>query len=52
MIIKANNLKHVRFHIVEDNYEVSLVDFQGYEILKGYGMTPEDAINDLHSNLL
>ena len=31
---------------------VTLVDKEGYEILKGYGKTVEDAINDLHHNLV
>lgn len=52
MNINANQIKHLKFQKIKDEYVVSLIDLQDYEILKGYGITIEEAINDLHNNLL
>lgn len=48
----ANQLKHLRFEKINNEHVVSLIDSTGYEIVKGYGSTPIEAINDLHSTLL
>ena len=51
-MIDKSQLKHLKFQSTRSEYIVSLVDLQGEEILKGYGKTMEEAINDLHSNLI
>ena len=52
MMINTNLIKNIKFQVLNGKYIVSLIDLQGYEILKGYGNTIEEAINDLHCNLL
>lgn len=47
-----NDLKHLQFQSQNEGYMVTLVDLQGSEILRGYGDSPSDALNDLHSNLI
>lgn len=50
-LVKAN-FEHVIFENNNKEYIVTLVDNQKYEILKGYGKSIVEAINDLHSNLI
>ena len=50
--IKTSELELLKFEYVKDEYIVSLVDLQGYTIIKGYGTSIVEAINDLHKNLL
>jgi len=45
-------LKHLKFEYVSSEYVVTLVDNKGYEILRGYGNSIIEAINDLHHNLI
>jgi len=47
-----NDLKHLKFQVKNEEHMVTLIDLKGYKILKGYGITPVAALNDLHSNLL
>lgn len=47
-----DRLNHLRFEFHNNEYTASLVDYAGYEILRGYGPTKLDAINDLHKNLV
>ena len=51
-VINTNQLRHLKFEQGEREHVVTLVDNGGYEILKGYGETILDAVNDLHSNLI
>jgi len=51
-ILFGSELKHLKFQKVKKEFIVTLVDEQEYEVLKGYGGSITDAINDLHSNLL
>ncbi len=51
-ILFRTELKHLKFQRVKNEFIVTLVDEQEYEILKGYGNSVPAAINDLHSNLL
>lgn len=50
--IEIQALKHLRFEKSTDEYIVTLIDKTGFEILKGYGKTTAEAINDLHQNLI
>ncbi|WP_106792176.1 hypothetical protein [Aquimarina sp. Aq78] len=44
--------KHITFNKIKNQYVATLIDKQEYEILKGFGDTVLDAINDLHSDLI
>ena len=50
--IDIDQLKHVKVHYTNNEYSVSLVDSAEYEIVKGYGTTIIEAINDLHAGLV
>ncbi len=50
--IDIDQLKHVKIHYANNEYSVSLVDSAEYEIVKGYGTTIIEAINDLHAGLV
>ena len=50
--IDIDQLKHVQVHYANNEYSVSLVDSAEYEIVKGYGTTIIEAINDLHAGLV
>ncbi|SNY99458.1 hypothetical protein [Flagellimonas pacifica] len=52
IIEKQHLLKYLMFEEINDVHVVSLNDVSGYIILKGYGNTVIEAINDLHSNLI
>lgn len=45
-------LKHLKFEENHGTYVVSLIDATGYEIIRGFGTTAVEALNDLHHNLL
>lgn len=51
-LIKASEFENLKFELVNNEYIVSLIDKEGFEIIKGYGITIVKAINDLHHNLL
>ena len=51
-ILFSTDLKHLKFKKNKKEFIVTLIDEDGFEILKGYGISPTEAINDLHSNLL
>lgn len=48
----TDELKHLKFEVRNTEHIVTLIDSKGYEIVKGYGSTEIEAINDLHSTLL
>lgn len=50
--INQSDLKHLRFENLNNKHIAILVDQQEYEILKGYGNSKSEALNDLHSNLI
>jgi len=50
--INLSNLKHLKIQITKLEYTVAITDSDGHELLKGYGNSIEDAINDLHHNLI
>jgi len=47
-----SNFKHITFEKLEKEYVGTLVDLNGSKLVRGYGNTTIEAINDLHSNLL
>mgnify|MGYP001390084262 CR=1 FL=1 len=47
-----SKLKYLKFENQNNEFIVTLTDNNNYEILKGYGKTKIDAVNDLHSNLI
>lgn len=47
-----NNLKHITFEKLPNEYVANLVDSNGSQLVRGYGNTTVEAINDLYSNLL
>lgn len=49
--IVLGELKHLKFEQYEGQHIVSLVDLTGFEIIRGYGATMVEAMNDLHSTL-
>ncbi len=49
--IVLGDLKHLKFEQFDNLHIVSLVDLSGYEIIRGYGTTMVEAMNDLHSTL-
>lgn len=51
VLIKAE-LKYLKFGRVQNKYEATLIDEGGYEIIKGYGKSTIEAINDMHNNLI
>lgn len=50
--IDIDELKHLKVHYANNKYSVSLVDSAAFEIVKGYGTTIIEAINDLHAGLV
>lgn len=52
MVIEVEGLKSLRFEFKNEEHCVSLVDNSGFPIVRGYGKTLVEAINDLHSNFL
>jgi len=45
-------LKNIQIEEVEGQYKVELIDKEGDPILRGFGITPFKALNDLHNNLI
>lgn len=50
--IQIAELKHLKVEFLNYEYIVTLVDKEKHEIIKGYGKSINDAINDMHQNLL
>lgn len=44
--------EHLKFEHQSDEHIVTLVDAEGYKIIRGYGSSITEAINDLHHNLI
>ena len=51
-ILKKAELKYLKFERRQNEYVATLIDEEGYEILKGYGNSTIEAINDMHHNLI
>lgn len=50
--IYLNQLRHLKFKKIDEEYVAILIDSKGHEIIKGFGNSTIEAINDLHSALL
>ncbi|WP_282089241.1 hypothetical protein [Aquimarina algiphila] len=50
--IDLSRLRHINFEFKSEEHIAILIDYQGYEILKGYGDSQLEALNDLHENLI
>jgi len=51
-LVSTIEFKHLTFEHRCDEHFVTLVDKKGYKIIRGYGGSIIDAINDLHSALI
>jgi len=51
-IENIDQLKYLKFEYINNEYITTLIDSQKFEIVKGYGTTIIESINDLHSNLV
>lgn len=51
LLLRLDELIGINIIESADVFIATLVDPNGYEILKGYGKDPAGAINDLHSTL-
>lgn len=53
IVERSNHLKYLKFEMINSNtYVAFLNDAAGDTIVKGYGSSVIDAINDLHHNLI
>ncbi|MDO5980988.1 hypothetical protein [Flavivirga spongiicola] len=52
IIKKSNHLEYLKFEMIDDIWVVSLNDLAGYTIVKGYGETIIEAINDMHRGVI
>ena len=50
--VDLSQLKHLKFEVYNGEYTVSLIDATEYEIVRGYGNTVIEALNDLHAGLV
>jgi hypothetical protein len=49
--IDITEIPNLKVEYIQKEYIVTLVDDQQFEIIKGYGLTLANALNDLLSNL-
>jgi hypothetical protein len=50
--IDLSQLQNFAIREAENGFVVALTDDEGFESVRGFGNTPTEAINDLHSNLI
>lgn len=50
--VDFGQMEHLKFEFYKEKHIVSLLDATGYSLVRGYGKTPLEALNDLHKNLL
>jgi len=50
--IDLSHLQNFAIREAENGFVVALTDDEGFESVRGFGNTPTEAINDLHSNLI
>ncbi len=50
--INTNQLELLKFELIDYEHIVSFVDTNGFEIIRGFGDTIIEAINDLHKSLI
>lgn len=51
-LISVIEFQHLKFENQNDEHVVTLVDAEGFKIIRGYGNSIAGAINDLHHNLI
>ena len=52
IVDKMNHLKYLKIEMDNGKYTVTLNDLSGYDIVKGYGNTITEAVNDMHRSLI
>ncbi len=52
IIDKSIHLKYLKFEVDNGIYTVTLNDLSGYDIVRGYGVTVVEALNDMHRGLI
>jgi hypothetical protein len=50
--IQTEELSNIRVSETETGFVVALVDGEEFEIVRGFGDTITEALNDMHSNLI
>lgn len=50
--IQAEELSNIRVSETETGFVVALTDQEGFELVRGFGNTVTEALNDMHSNLI
>ena len=50
--INIMEFEHLMLEIEKGQHVVTLVDAEGYKIIRGYGNSAIEAINDMHDNLV
>lgn len=50
--IDLRKLSNITIREEENGFVVALKDDEGYETVRGFGMSPTEAMNDLHRNLI
>ncbi|WP_167455924.1 hypothetical protein [Tenacibaculum singaporense] len=51
-LIEITELQHIKIEYINQEYVATLIDINGFEIIKGYGSSNINAINDLHKGLI
>ena len=52
IINKSIHLKYLRFEMDNGSYTATLNDLSGHDIVRGYGKSIIEAINDMHRGLI
>lgn len=50
--IQVEELSNIQITESENGFVVALTDQEGFEIVRGFGDTVTEALNDMHSNLI
>jgi hypothetical protein len=50
--IQVEELSNIKITESENGFVVALTDQEGFEIVRGFGDTLTEALNDMHSNLI
>ena len=49
--VNTKEFEHLMLEVEKGEHVVTLVDAEGYKIIRGYGNSAIEAINDMHDNL-
>lgn len=50
--LETTELKNIKISFQNGEYIATLIDDKGFEVIRGFGINPTEAINDLHKNLI